>query len=63
MPSVTMRRIIFSTTILILAINGIVSACPLEISVEDHSTHQTHSNASTDDRSDFCDNYDEISAK
>jgi hypothetical protein len=62
MPNNNMRHFIFSTTILILAINGIACACPSENSVGDHSSHQMHGEASSDNRPDCCDKCDDTTA-
>jgi len=61
MPKKIMRRFIFSLTILILAINGIACACPVEVAT-DHTIHTAHSDESLDNQADCCNDCDELTA-
>ena len=57
-----MRRLIFSTAILIFAINGIACACPTDFSAPDHTSHQMHGDTGQDNPGDCCDDCGNISA-
>ncbi len=56
-----MRRFVFSLTILILAINGIACACPVELAT-DHSIHEAHSGESLDAQPNCCNDCDDVTA-